>query len=407
MTRDQTRSSFDVVVVGGGMVGSALALGLSQQGWQVALVEGERREALTASLPEADKVEDFEPRVSAISLASQRLLERLGAWGEVRASRHCGYREMTVWDGDGTGRIHFDAAELHTSALGTIVENRSIVRALFQQIQASGVALFDGVRVQRWSRNDGVELADGRRLPATLVIGADGARSRLRQWAGLPTREWDYDQQAIVCTVRTEHSHGFTAWQRFSSTGPLAFLPLLNEAGDDHFCSIVWSQDTDEARRLMALTDDAFRQALEAAIEQQLGAVVEVSRRFAFPLRQRHAKDYVADGLALVGDAAHTIHPLAGQGANLGYGDVRVLLEELSRARRLGLAPDEPSVLARYQRRRKGENLAMMAAMEGFKQLFARDELPLRWLRNTGMRWLNELGPIKHRLAAEAMGLHD
>ena len=237
------------------------------------------------------------------------------------------------------------------------------------------------------------------------MVGADGAQSRLRQWSGLATREWDYDQQAIVCTVRTRQPHQYTAWQRFSPTGPLAFLPLLTESGDEHYCSIVWSQDTAEARRLMALETEQFRLELERAIEQQLGVIESVSRRFAFPLRQRHAKEYVADGLALVGDAAHTIHPLAGQGANLGYGDVSALMGELGRAKELALSPADQTVLARYQRRRKGENLAMMAAMEGFKQLFARDELAIRWLRNTGMRWLDNLAPLKNRIAAEAMGI--
>lgn len=405
MTANAENRSFDIVIVGGGMIGSALALGLSHQGWQVGLVEGAPKEGLLAASEPAATVADFEPRVSAISPASQRLLEELGAWPGVMENRHCGYREMVVWDGDGTGRIQFDAAELHAPALGTIVENRNIVRALFREIMASDVVLFDGVRVRSCSRSRGVELEDGRWLAARLVIGADGANSRLRQWAGLPTREWDYDQQAIVCTVRTDRSHRYTAWQRFSTSGPLAFLPLLNESLDDRFCSIVWSQDTAEARRLMALGDDVFRAELERAIEGELGNVSAVSPRFAFPLRQRHAKDYVANGLALVGDAAHTIHPLAGQGANLGYSDVRALLDELKRAKALGLAPDDELVLARYQRRRKGENLAMMAAMEGFKQLFARDELPLRWLRNAGMRWLDRLGPVKNRIAAEAMGL--
>ena len=405
MTADAPTQQFDILVVGGGMIGSALALGLSRQGWQVGLIEGAPAASLMAPAEPASSVDDFEPRVSAISLASQRLLEELGAWPKVQASRHCGYREMTVWDGDGTGRIHFDAAELHARSLGTIVENRNIVRALFESLSDSSVQLLDGVRVKAWSREQGVELEDSRCLAARLVVGADGALSRLRQWSGLATREWDYDQQAIVCTVRTSQNHRYTAWQRFSPTGPLAFLPLLNEAGDEHFCSIVWSQDTLEARRLMALETESFRKELEAAIERELGEVLAVSRRFAFPLRQRHAKDYIADGLALVGDAAHTIHPLAGQGANLGYGDVRALLEELERARELGLAPDDASVLARYQRRRKGENLTMMAAMEGFKQLFARDELPVRWLRNTGMRWLNQLAPLKNRIAAEAMGI--
>ena len=154
------------------------------------------------------------------------------------------------------------------------------------------------------------------------------------------------------------------------------------------------------------MDDTHFAAELERAIERELGSVESISGRFAFPLRQRHAKDYIAPGFALVGDAAHTIHPLAGQGANLGYGDVRALLDELSRAKKAGLSPANELVLARYQRRRKGENLAMMAAMEGFKQLFGRDELPVRWLRNTGLRWLNQMGPVKNRIAAEAMGLN-
>jgi len=399
---------FDILVVGGGMTGTALALGLSQQGWHVGLVEAGERAALLQPPVTVKSVADFEPRVSAISMASQQLLDSLGAWQGVVAGRHCPYQGMTVWDGDGTGRIHFDAAELQARALGTIVENRSLVRALFELVETSGVELIDGVQVTGCSQEGdqrSIELADGRKLGARLVIAADGANSRLRQWVGLPTREWDYDQQAIVCTVRTAQSHGYTAWQRFSQTGPLAFLPLATENNDEHFCSIVWSQDTEEARRLMALDDAAFTAELERAIERELGALEAVSKRFAFPLRQRHAKDYIAPGFALVGDAAHTIHPLAGQGANLGYGDVRVLLEELAKAKRSGLSPANELVLARYQRRRKGENLAMMVAMEGFKQLFGRDELPLRWLRNTGMRWLDGLGPIKNRIAAEAMGL--
>ncbi|MCL7943294.1 UbiH/UbiF/VisC/COQ6 family ubiquinone biosynthesis hydroxylase [Marinobacter sp. ATCH36] len=399
---------FDILVVGGGMVGSALALGLSRQGWSVGLVEASDCNALLQAPGKASGVEDFDPRVSAISAASQRLLDQLGVWADITAGRHCPYQTMTVWDGDGTGRIQFEAAELRAPALGTIIENRRIVRALFSALSDSDVGLIDGVKVTGWWQQQnkrGIHLEDGRTLSAQLVVAADGAHSRLRQWVGLPTREWDYDQQAIVCTVRTTQSHRFTAWQRFSPTGPLAFLPLSTETGDEHFCSIVWSQDTEEARRLMALDDGAFRTELENAIERELGAVEVVSRRHAFPLRQRHAKDYIASGFALVGDAAHTIHPLAGQGANLGYGDVRALLGELLRARQAGINPDNDRVLARYQRRRKGENLAMMAAMEGFKQLFGRDELTVRWLRNTGMRWLNQLGPIKNRIAAEAMGL--
>ena len=412
----QTPAVADIMIVGGGMVGSALALGLAQQGWDVVLVEASPLASLQAAAQPATGVDDFEPRVSAISMASQRLLEGLGAWAEVAAGRHCPYQMMTVWDAEGTGRIEFDAAEMRAEALGTIVENRHIVRALFNALDASPATIISGAKVADWLASGpdgegenapGIRLENGQHLRARLVVAADGAQSRLRQLVGLPTREWDYDQQAIVATVRSKQVHQYTARQSFSRTGPLALLPLQADNGDEHFCSIVWSQDTLEARRLMALDDVAFNAELARAIELPEDSVEAISRRFAFPLRQRHAMDYTAPGFALVGDAAHSIHPLAGQGANLGYGDVAVLLEELKRARKLGLNPGDALVLGRYQRRRKSENLTMMAAMEGLKQLFGRDELPLRWLRNQGMNWLNQLAPLKNRLAAEAMGLKD
>jgi 2-octaprenylphenol hydroxylase len=410
----QTSSVADIMIVGGGMVGTALALGLAQQGWHVVLVEASPLAKLQTAAQPATGVDDFEPRVSAISMASQRVLEGLGAWAEVAAGRHCPYQAMAVWDAEGTGRIEFDAAEMRAEALGTIVENRHVVRALFNALEASPATIISGAKVAGWLAQGpdgeggdapGICLEDGQHLRARLVVAADGAQSRLRQLVGLPTREWDYDQQAIVATVRSKQVHQYTARQSFSRTGPLALLPLQADNGDEHFCSIVWSQDTLEARRLMTLDDVAFNAELARAIELPEDSIEAISRRFAFPLRQRHAMDYTAPGFALLGDAAHSIHPLAGQGANLGYGDVAVLLEELKRARKLGLNPGDALVLGRYQRRRKSENLAMMAAMEGLKQLFGRDELPLRWLRNQGMNWLNQLSPLKNRLAAEAMGL--
>ncbi len=407
----QNTEHFDILVVGGGMTGTAMALGLAKQGWQVALIEAQPLDAIMSAPVVVKTVDDFEPRVSAISAASQELLRQLGVWPVLQENRHCNYQRMVVWDAEGTGRVHFDAAELQVPELGTIVENRLLVQALFAGAQASTMQIFAAAKVTQWyeqGRERGVRLADGRSLSATLVIAADGAQSRVRQWVGLPTREWDYGQHAIVCTVRTEHPHQYTAWQRFASTGPLAFLPLQATTDDDtgHFCSIVWSQDTLETQRLQKLDDAAFMAELECAIERQLGAVEAVSKRFAFPLRQRHAKSYIRPGLALIGDAAHSIHPLAGQGANLGYSDVAVLLDELAKARKRRLAPDDTLLLQRYQRRRKADNLTMMLAMDGFKRLFARDELPVRWLRNTGMRLFDRAGILKHRIAAEAMGLH-
>ncbi len=400
----------DVVIVGGGLVGSALALALSSLPLRIVVVESQPRESVLQAPKPAEQVSDFEPRVSALTEGTRRLLEDLGAWSSVEAGRCCPYRHMHVWDAEGTGAIHFEAAELQMTHLGHIVENRFVVKALLERaLERPQVTWLDAEQVRQWrplkANGAAVMLRDGRWLEASLVVGADGANSRIRQWAGLPTREWDYDQQAIVCTVELSASHEYTAWQRFMTSGPVAYLPLRNEAGSDRFASIVWSQDVAEASRLMNLDEGEFRSELGLALEHRLGEVVAISQRYAIPLRQRHARDYVRPGVALVGDAAHTIHPLAGQGVNLGFADVAVLADEIRRGLERDLPPGHMAVLRRYQRRRKVENLSLMAAMEGFKQLFGRDELPLRWLRNTGMRWLDGQHMLKNRVAAEAMGV--
>jgi len=207
-----------------------------------------------------------------------------------------------------------------------------------------------------------------------------------------------------VCTVQTAEEHQATAWQRFLPTGPLAFLPLPGTS-DQHYCSIVWSLTDDRAAEVLALDDDAFCTQLSRVFEGNLGGVIGTSARAAFPLRQRHAVDYIQPGVALVADAAHTIHPLAGQGINLGLQDVAALAEELLAAHAKGLELGQLDVLGRYQRRRKGENLLMMAAMDGFKRLFEQKALPLRWLRNTGMRGVAQVGPLKTKLMRQAMGI--
>ncbi|MFE8070670.1 UbiH/UbiF/VisC/COQ6 family ubiquinone biosynthesis hydroxylase [Marinobacteraceae bacterium S3BR75-40.1] len=400
----------DIAIVGGGLVGMALALALSSLPVQVRVLEGQSRDSMLAEPPELNGVDDAEPRVSALTEATRGFLADLGAWPRIRESRRCAYRHMRVWDAEGTGAIGFDADTLQVPQLGHIVENRLVVKALVEAaLQQDNIELMDRVKVEGWSREGTAQvlrLADGGSVRASLVIGADGAQSRIRRWCGLPTREWDYGQQAIVGTVRTEKPHAMTAWQRFTPTGPLAFLPLATEAGDQHYCSIVWSQDLDAAGRFMQLEDEDFKQMLGEAFEFRLGRIEAVSRRHAFPLRQRHAKHYSMQGVALVGDAAHTIHPLAGQGVNLGFADAAVLADEIRRAVGRGQQPGEAAILRRYERRRKGDNLMMMAGMEGFKQLFGRDELPLRWLRNAGLRWVNGQDTVKSWLATEAMGLH-
>ncbi len=399
----------DVAIVGAGIAGSALALALSGHGMSIVVIEAQPHDA--AALPSGLALEDFDPRVVALNPRSQALLAQWGAWQGVADYRSCAYRHMTVWDADGTGAIDFDCSDVGAAALGHIVENRALVRSLGSQLQTcADVRMLAPERLQVCRRDvEGamlLELESGRQLRAGLAVAADGANSRVRELLDFRTREWDYGHHAIVATVQVEHDHGATAWQRFLPTGPLAFLPLPGTDGA-HYCSLVWSVDSAQVEGLMALAGPEFCSALERAFEQRLGRVLDCSRRHCFPLRQRHALDYVQPGAALVADAAHTIHPLAGQGINLGLQDVAVLAEELLRARQRGEVPGSLAVLKRYQRRRKGENLAMMLAMEGFKRLFEQPALPLRWLRNAGMRGADRARPLKQRLMQQAMGVAD
>lgn len=398
---------YDVLIVGGGLAGLGMAAGLADLPVRVGLIEAG---ALGADWPAlGEGVSDYDPRVSALTAASQQWLSALGVWEAIAGTRVCSYTDMQVWDAEGTGEVHFQAGEVNADSLGHIVENRLIIAALAERVaEAANIHCLEHSPVAHMSYSGGaatLELEGGKRLEADLLIAADGANSRIRQWAGFKTREWDYGQQAIVTTVKMTNSHCHTAWQRFLPQGPLAFLPLAASDTPDRYCSIVWSADVSYGAELMALDDAAFGEALASAFEHRLGSVEAISRRFSFPLRQRHAVDYIKPGMALIGDAAHSIHPLAGQGINLGFKDVAVLQDEIRRALDKGLPLGSEAMLGRYQRRRKGDNLSMMAGMDGFKRLFAQQALPVRWLRNTGMRWVNEIGPVKRQLIRRAMGL--
>ncbi len=392
----------DLIIVGAGMVGSALALALKDSGLNILLLDG----GSMAVRPFSGEA-PFEPRVSALSMASQRLLERLQVWPGVQARRASPYAQMQVWDGSGTGSIHFSAASVHAESLGHIVENRVVQDALLEALFDSEVGLLPNARLEQL-RRDGddwlLQLVDGRQLRTPLLVAADGANSSVRQMAGCATREWDYLHHAIVTSVRCADAHQATAWQRFTDDGPLAFLPL-RRGEDEHWCSIVWSTVPEEARRLMALDDQAFRQALGKAFEWRLGEVLEVDPRLCIPLRQRHAKRYIQPGLALIGDAAHTIHPLAGQGVNLGFLDAATLAEVLLHALRRGEPLASEKTLSRFERRRMPHNLAMMAAMEGFQRLFQADPLSVRWLRNSGLNLVDGLAEAKALFVRQALGL--
>lgn len=412
---DANCNEFDVVIAGAGMVGASLACLLAESSLRIALID--RNPLLLASDGGSSKPdrEKFDPRVSAISQSSQQLFRQLGVWEDMVTERVCNYAAMEVWDAEGTGSIEFSANEINQPELGSIVENSIIIAALHRRIaQLENVFPITPFSIDSYEhiQREGARIVklnaeDGQSIRAALVIAADGANSKLRQLAKFDCREWDYEQHALVTTVRTQLPHGNTARQRFMETGPLAFLPLsvAQNDTDQHHCSIVWSMLPEQAERAMSLDEDEFNSQLGAALEFKLGDIQWSDKRYVFPLRQRHALDYVKEGIVLVGDAAHTIHPLAGQGVNLGLLDAKALAEELLRGIDAGRAIADPTVLLRYQRRRKGNNLSMMWLMEGFKRLFAKQGLSIRWLRNAGMRAADKMTPIKNQMIKKAMGL--
>lgn len=393
---------YDVIVVGAGMVGAAFACLFARANPQlkIALIEAYQGTGYSAA--------KFDPRVAALTEKSRSLLECCGVWGQIADKRVSAYMAMDVWDADGTGRIRFNSQDVHQPNLGHIVENSLVVESLLVEVEKSdNIEFLCPLKVASYAGSEhqvSLVLEDGRELSAPLLVAADGGNSAIRQQFNFPTREWDYGHSAIVTTVETEQVNQQTAWQRFMPTGPLALLPL-DKAGDRHFCSLVWSQESAEAERLMALDDTEFCQALSRGSEHCLGKVIATDKRYSIPLRQRHATDYVVERVALLGDSAHTIHPLAGQGVNLGFADVAALVETLSAAAKRGNDLGSLMTLNKYQRQRKPENLAMMAAMEGFKRLFAADNLAVRLLRNMGLSQVDKLKPVKNEIIKRVMGL--
>lgn len=403
----QKKNEFDVAIIGAGIAGLALANALDNSGLKVVVLEAGK---FTQRPETNDTIDGYDRRVSALSLGSIQFLQHLGAWYTVESLRSQAFDHMYVWDGEGTGKIEFSASEVSASELGHIVENRILLHSLLDNLSmSSNVKLIDDAHIQTiqaLTERDGTKqniILDERNIIAKLVVGADGAQSFIRQHYGFKTREWNYGHNAIVCTVKTEKPHDSTAWQRFMQTGPIALLPLNDPS--QQYCSVVWSAETATAEAIMQMDDAQFCQQLSQATESILGNIEQASARFSIPLRQRHAVNYVQHGVALVADAAHTIHPLAGLGINMGLQDVRVLAEELLRAQANGRDLADVCVLSRYQRRRKGENLLVMSAMEGFKRLFEQKSLPLLWLRNKGMSGVGQFSPLKRQIIKQVMGL--
>jgi 2-octaprenyl-3-methyl-6-methoxy-1,4-benzoquinol hydroxylase len=389
------RGTLDAVVVGGGVVGTACALALAREGLQVALVEGREPAPWSAQKPDL--------RVFAFAHDNAALLEALGVWPQVAQARARPYLRMRVWDAAGGGELAFDADTLGRRELGWIVENGLLVDRLWAALPAAGVQLLCPARVEEMeqdARGVRLRLDDGRRIEAAVAIAADGGESTLRTLAGLEVARHDYGQRGVVGYVESERPNEDTAWQRFLDTGPLAVLPF-----DRHRSSIVWTLPDAEAERVLALDDETFGRELTNAFAGRLGAMRPVSPRAAFPLRRQLADDYLAGRVLVLGDAAHVVHPLAGQGVNLGLRDVaalRVLLRDALQRRVDWTAPHR---LRRWARSRRSENTVAAYGFDAINKLFSNDEMHLTLARGALLGLAGRMPPLLSLFWKRASGL--
>ncbi len=385
----------DVLIVGGGLVGGTLACALGEAGLTVAVIEiGDPNEALAAG---------FDGRASAVALSSRRLLEGIGVWSKMEGEASP-ILDIRVTEGKSRLFLHYDHREVGDEPLGHMVENRFIRRAILERMrQLESVRLLAPARLTRLDRGAGMAeaaLADGRRIRAPLAVAADGRFSRVREDAGIRVTRWSYNQSGIVCTVDHEYSHQNVAHERFLPTGPFAILPLPGNRA-----SIVWTEREDLATAMMKLNDADFRDELAGRFGDFLGRVEVVGPRWSYPLSLQYAHTSVKHRLALVGDAAHAMHPIAGQGLNMGWRDVAALAEVLADARRLGLDLGVADVLERYERWRRFDNTLMLAMTDALNRLFSNDIAPLRLARDTGLAMVNRIPPLKKLFMRHAMGV--
>lgn len=390
------RPALDIAVAGGGMVGAACALALAQRGFSVALLEAREPAPWRAEAPE-------DLRVIALAPSSARLLDSLGVWRAIAAARVSPYRRMCVWDAESGAELTFDAARDGRAQLGWIVENQLVAWTLWQALDAAGVRRVCPAEVTTVTPRDDrvvLELAGGEALSAALLVVADGAGSKLREQMGIATRGRDYRQRAVVAHVATERAHAATAWQRFNPEGVIALLPLV-----DGRSSVVWSLPEARAREVLALGDAAFCAAAGVAADFRLGCLTATTPRASFPLRLQLAERFVAGRCVLIGDAAHAVHPLAGQGANLGLRDVAELASVLGLARDASHDFAALHVLARYARRRRSAGTIDAYAFDAVQRTFAWHAPAWAALRGVGMRALECVAPLKRRIAAHAGGI--
>jgi 2-octaprenyl-6-methoxyphenol hydroxylase len=392
--------SVEVVVAGGGMAGMTMGLALATSGIETAVIEA----APVTAMREAA----FDGRTSAIAYGSQQIFAGIGVWDRL-ADRAEPIRDIRIADGtlaDGPSSLflHYDRLDVGSDALGYILENRDIRDSLLTVGEGTaGFHLLSPARVAAADRSSGgvsVTLADGRRIAARLLIAADGKNSPLRQAAGIRATRFDYPQTAIVCTVAHARPHGGVAVELFLPSGPFAMLPMTGQRSN-----IVWSERRDLAGHILELDDRAFFDELHRRFGDWLGDIRVEGPRIGFPLGLMHAERYTDRRLALIGEAAHVIHPIAGQGLNLGLRDVAALAESVVDARRLGLDVGSGEVLARYERWRRFDNVLMATAMDGLNRLFSNDIGPLRLARDLGLAAVNRLPPLKRFFMRHAMGI--
>lgn len=385
---------FDVVVVGGGMVGAALACGLALQQFRVAVVE-------RAEPALFDAASDPDVRISAIGSASVGLLKQLDVWSRVEAMRCAPYRKLETWEWQ-TAHVSFDAASLGLPELGFMVENNVLQRALWERMQQLNVHLCCPATLANLQQENGgwrLDLSEGGSLHTRLVVGADGANSQVRQMAGIGIHGWSYAQSCLLISVTCEHPAGDSTWQQFTPHGPRAFLPLY-----DNRASLVWYDAPARIRQLQVMPLPQLEKEIAATFPARLGRF-KAHAAGGFPLVRRHAQHYVLPGLALIGDAAHTINPLAGQGVNLGYRDVDALVEVLIEARSYAQDWSSEGVLRRYQSQRRRDNLLMQSGMDLFYFAFSNRLPPLKFARNLGLMAAERSGVLKRKVLRYALGL--